>query len=173
VIQGWCNYYQHGVSSRAYHRVANQLWYMLWHWATRRHPNKSGRWIAERYWKEVGQRKWVFGNAENTLRNPTDTKIVRWVKVRGRNSPYDPTLRDYWTNRNQRAIADRTPSWKKLAAIRAQGYRCRHCGLVFQTDDAIDLHHRIPQAEGGTDTMSNLMALHEHCHYQLHANCDK
>jgi RNA-directed DNA polymerase len=46
VIQGWCNYYQHGVSSRAYHRVANQLWQMLWHWATRRHPNKSGRWIA-------------------------------------------------------------------------------------------------------------------------------
>jgi RNA-directed DNA polymerase len=33
VIQGWCNYYQHGVSSRAYQRVANQLWRMLWDWA--------------------------------------------------------------------------------------------------------------------------------------------
>jgi RNA-directed DNA polymerase len=173
VIQGWCNYYQHGVSSRAYGRIRNQLWRMLWHWAKRRHPNKSRRWVADRYWKTVGHRKWVFGSAGKTLRSPTDTKIIRWVKVRGRSSPYDPALRDYWAGRNQTAIADQTQSWKKLTAIRTQGNRCGHCGVKFQVDDAIDLHHRVPQAEGGTDTMNNLMALHEHCHYQLHANRGK
>jgi RNA-directed DNA polymerase len=170
VIQGWCNYYQHGVSSRAYHRVRNQLWFLLWRWAKRRHPNKGNPWIASKYWKTVGHRKWVFGNAAKTLRDPTDTKIIRWVKVRGRSSPYDPALQGYWTNRNQKAMADQTQSRQKLTAIRTQDHRCGRCGVEFQVEDAIDLHHRVPQAEGGTDTIDNLMALHEHCHYQLHAN---
>lgn len=173
VIQGWCNYYQYGVSSRAYHRVRNQLWFLLWRWAKRRHPNKGNRWIATKYWMTVGHRKWVFGNAAKTLRDPTDTKIMRWVKVRGRSSPYDPALRGYWADRDQKVIVDQTQSRQKLTAIRAQGYRCGHCGIEFKAEDAIDLHHRVPQAEGGTDTMDNLMALHEHCHYQLHANHGK
>ncbi len=173
VIQGWCNFYQHGVSSRTYHRVRNQLSYMLWRWAKRRHPNKNNRWVAAKYWKAVGHRKWVFGNAEKTLRDPADTKITRWVKVRGRSSPYDPALHDYWANRNQKIIANRETSGQRLTVMRAQDYRCEHCGLRFQIGDAIDLHHRIPRSEGGSDTTENLRALHEHCHYQWHANHDK
>jgi RNA-directed DNA polymerase len=173
VIQGWCNYYQHGVASRTYHRIGDHLWHMLWQWAKRRHPNKSSRWIAKRYWKTVGHRKWVFGTAEKTLRHPGDTKITRWVKVRGRSSPYDPTLRDYWADRDQRAIASEVVTWQKLTIIKTQHHRCGYCGLKFQPGDAIDLHHRVPRSDGGPDTTDNLTALHEHCHYQRHANRGK
>jgi RNA-directed DNA polymerase len=170
VIRGWCNYYQHGVAARTYHHVGHHLWHMLWQWAKRRHPHKPSRWIAKRYWKTVGHRKWVFGTAEKTLRHPGDTKITRWVKVRGRSSPYDPTLRDYWADRNQRTLASEIVTQPKLTIIKAQDYRCGSCGLQFQPDDAIDLHHRVPRVEGGPDTVDNLMALHQHCHHQWHAS---
>jgi RNA-directed DNA polymerase len=173
VVQGWCNYYQHGASSRAYHRVGHQLWRMLWQWAKRRHSNKPRRWIAKRYWKTVGQRKWVFATAEITLRHPGDTKISRWVKVRGRSSPFDSALRDYWADRDQQALASEIASRQKLTIIKAQDYRCGGCGFKFQPEDAIDLHHRVPRSEGGLDTVGNLTALHEHCHYQWHANRGK
>ncbi len=169
LIQGWCNYYRHAASSRTYHKVNSQLWWMLWHWAKRRHPNKPGRWLADRYWKTVENRKWVFSGSELTLRNPTDTKISRWVKVCGRSSPFDSTLRDYWANRSRKAIVSQTQSRQKLAILQKQNYQCGYCGVKLQPDDTIDLHYRVPRAEGGTNTMDNLMALHEHCHHQLHA----
>jgi RNA-directed DNA polymerase len=173
VIQGWCNYYQHGVSSRTYHRVGHRLWRLLWQWAKRRHPGKSSRWVMQRYWKTVGQRQWVFGTAEKTLRNPMDTKITRWTKVRGRNSPYDPTLRDYWASRDHQIITSQTASHQKLTIMQEQNYRCTLCGVGFQSEDAIEVHHRVPQSEGGTDTIDNLMAVHQHCHHQWHANRGK
>ncbi len=169
LIKGWCNYYRHAVSSRTYQRVENQLWRMLWHWAKRRHPNKSGKWLADRYWKTVAHRKWVFNGIEIILRNPTETKISRWVKVCGRSSPFDPTLRDYWANRSRKTIISQTQSRQKLAILQAQSYQCGYCGVKLQPDDTIDFHHRVPRAEGGTDTTDNLMVLHEHCHHQLHA----
>ena len=173
LIQGWCNYYRYAVSSRVYARVEHQLRRMLWHWAKRRHPNKAGRWLANRYWKTVEHRKWVFSGDEITLRNPTATRISRWVKVSGRNSPCDPTLRGYWAQRSRKTIASQTQSERKLVILQRQDYRCGGCGVIFQPSDTIDLHHKVARAEGGTDTMNNLMAVHEHCHYQLHGRRGK
>jgi len=174
VIAGWNNYYQYGVSSRTFQRLEHELWRMLWQWAKRRHPNKPKRWLYRRYWKQVGQRTWVFGDKEVTLRNPVDTPITRWVKVRGRSSPYDPALRDYWAARQRRGMAQQTESWRKRKVLQTQHYRCDHCGILFQPDDkGIDLHHRVPKEEGGGDTLDNLAAVHVHCHHQIHSRRGK
>jgi RNA-directed DNA polymerase len=169
VIAGWTNYYQYGASSRAFHGVGLQLWRMLWHWAKRRHPTKSARWRYRRYWKQIGQRRWVFGDKEVTLRYPADTPITRWVKVKGRSSPYDPTLRDYWATRQQRGVAQQTASRRKRAVLQTQRYRCGRCGILFQPDETIDLHHHVPKEQGGKDTVENLVAVHVHCHHQIHS----
>ncbi len=60
IIRGWCEYYRYGVSSRTFGRVGHHLWLMLWHWAQRRHPNKSKHWVVRRYWKTEQHRKWVL-----------------------------------------------------------------------------------------------------------------
>jgi RNA-directed DNA polymerase len=53
-----------------YRRVERPIWRMLWHWAKRRHPNKSGTWLADRYWKTVAHRKWVFSGIEDDTAEP-------------------------------------------------------------------------------------------------------
>ncbi len=172
LIQGWCNYYRHGSSSRTYRRVGHHLWHMLWHWATRRHPHKDKRWVRRRYWKTVNGRHWVFGTPVMTLRDPADTRIIRWVKVRGRSSPYDPQLRDYWAQRRQLALTDGI-SANKLTVLCHQDFRCGRCAQPLQPQDEIHYHHQVPRAQGGPDTTENLMAVHAHCHIQIHLGSDQ
>lgn len=171
VIRGWANYYRHGASKQTFNRVNAYLFHALWRWAKRRHPNKPRRWIAQRYFQTVGSRKWVFGNGSATLCNPADTRVTRFVKVKGKSSPYDPKLRDYWAARRRRRLAGETISRRKRTVLTAQDYRCTWCGILFLPEDNIHLHHRIPQEQGGPDTVENLQAVHQPCHAQLHARC--
>jgi RNA-directed DNA polymerase len=168
IIRGWANYYRHSAAKATYDCVGHGYWLMLWHWAKRRHPNKPSKWVCRRYFQTKGNRKWVFGEATTTLLNPADTPITRYVKVSGRNSPYNPALRAYWAERTRRAVGRQTYSRLRLQVFRAQGYQCGQCGSLFQPGEDIVLHHRIPRASGGTDRAENLIALHPYCHHQFH-----
>ena len=168
VISGWANYYRHGASKHTFYQVNAYLFRSLWRWAKRRHPNKSKRWIARRYFKAVGHRRWVFGNRNRFLRNTADTRITRFVKVKGKSSPFDPRLRDYWAQRQRRCLAQ-TVNWHlKQSVLINQDYCCAWCKILFLPDDLIHLHHRLPRKQGGSDAVENLQALHQHCHTQLH-----
>ena len=50
IITGWANYHQPTVASEIFHTLDSRIWGMLWHWAKRRHPEKSNKWIADKYW---------------------------------------------------------------------------------------------------------------------------
>jgi RNA-directed DNA polymerase len=170
VILGWTNYYRHGVSTRAYQKVRDGLWWKLWRWAKRRHPHKSGSWLYRRYWRREGRRKWMFGRGNSgTLRQPGEVPITRWAKVRGRNSPYDPALREYWAARSRKRLAEQMVSRRKRKVLGRQGYRCAECGVLFQVEERIDLHHQVPRQEGGAETVDNLAAVHPYCHHQRHS----
>ncbi len=82
IITGWANYHQSVVSSEIFHKLDSRIWGMLWHWAKRRHPEKSKHWIAEKYWHPVGKRKWVFSDSKKQLCFLFDTKIVRHIKLK-------------------------------------------------------------------------------------------
>ncbi|MBC6455453.1 MAG: group II intron reverse transcriptase/maturase, partial [Hormoscilla sp. SP5CHS1] len=58
VIRGWSNYFRTVVSKETYSSMDHHLWNILWQWATRRHPNKSGQWIAKKYWTTEGKNHW-------------------------------------------------------------------------------------------------------------------
>ncbi len=66
----------------------SRIWNMLWHWAKRRHPNKSKHWIARKYWHSYGKRNWVFAEGNIRLNFLSDTKIVRHTKVKSDKNPY-------------------------------------------------------------------------------------
>ena len=168
IIRGWANYYRHCAAKDTLGYVGHRYWQMLWQWAKRRHPKKSSAWVKQRYFKRVGNRDWVFGTPTTTLLNPADTPVTRYVKVSGRNSPYNPALSDYWKKRTKRAVGRRTYSRLRLQVLQTQDYHCGQCGIMFRPDTAIDLHHRIPRAAGGLDGAENRIALHPHCHHQFH-----
>ena len=91
VITGWSNYHQTVVSSEVFNKLDARMWNMLWHWAKRRHTNKSKGWIARKYWHTVGCRNWVFSTENKCMKFLSDNKIVRHTKLKLDKNPYlDP-----------------------------------------------------------------------------------
>jgi RNA-directed DNA polymerase len=109
VIRGWANYHRHIVAKRTFKKVEWVLWHSLWRWARRRHSGKGSRWIIQRYWRPIGDKK-VFAvdtgkRSPNgkpiwlRLVNPVQISIRRHRKIRGEANPFDPRWRAYFEDR--------------------------------------------------------------------------
>jgi RNA-directed DNA polymerase len=110
VIRGWLNYHRHAAAKRIFNKVERVIWQNLWRWAKRRHPTKSAQWRMTKYWHPLGRHKWQFAvkTEKRTkegepvwlrLVNPTDTKIVRYPKIKAEANPFDPHWRSYFEDR--------------------------------------------------------------------------
>jgi hypothetical protein len=66
-IRGWANYHRHAVSKRVFQRVDHTIFFSLWQWARRRHPEKSRGWLKQKYFERLGQDNWrSSGNRATT-----------------------------------------------------------------------------------------------------------
>ncbi|MGV2830352.1 group II intron maturase-specific domain-containing protein [Myxosarcina sp. GI1(2024)] len=99
IIRGWSAYYSSECSKKTYNHLDFLLYQKLRAWAKRRHPNKSGRWIASRYWLVNSGGGWVFaallGNQLLKLATHSQTPIVRHIKVQSDRSAFDGDW-SYW-----------------------------------------------------------------------------
>jgi RNA-directed DNA polymerase len=59
-IQGWTMYHRYAASKRTLSYVDHRIFQMIWRWCRRRHPQKSRKWIKEKYFRQEGYRHWVF-----------------------------------------------------------------------------------------------------------------
>ncbi len=165
IIRGWCNYYRTVVSKEIFTDMDEYLWKILWHRATRRHPNKTGKWIARKYWAMTGERRWRFSSKskegnEIELNRHCETKIIRHVKVKGTASPFNREI-VYWSQRLGKS-PDVSRRISKL--IKKQKGKCLHCGLKFKHGDRWEVDHIKPVSKGGKDWYENLQLLHDYCH---------
>ena len=165
VIRGWCNYFKTAVSKETYSDMDNYLWEILWQWANRRHPNKSGEWIARKYWTPTKEVKWNFigktkHKEEIELTRHAKTEIVRHVKVKGTASPFDGNL-VYWS---QRLPKSPDVSTRVINLLKRQHGKCEMCGLTFKDSDQWEVDHIMPTMRGGKNWYSNLQLLHDYCH---------
>ena len=166
VIRGWSNYYSTVVSKEIYSSQDNLMYSKLKRWAERRHPNKSGAWVAKKYWQSSGGDNWVFATRQKDKKNPTrlrkhaETKIVRHVKVKGDASPYDGNQL-YWSSRMG---THPEVSTRVATLLKTQKGKCTHCELYFREEDVLEVDHIIPRILGGKDDYKNLQILHRHCH---------
>jgi len=154
-----------------------RLWQMLWRWAFRRHHNKPKKWVKAHYFKQAGQRDWVFygrqveTGREVTLCTHSEISVKRFVKVKGRATPMNPDEADYWEKRRWARMVDATYSKRRKFLLDQQGGACAMCGVQFDPDQDrhfIDVHHERPQHSGGSDEPSNLKAVHRWCHHGHH-----
>lgn len=164
VIRGWSNYYSTVVAQETFSQMDHLLYWKLSRWGNRRHPNKTGKWVARKYWQTIGNQNWVFATRSESnpiqLRPHSETPIVRHIKVKGEASPYDGNLK-YWSSRigKQPGVPTRV---SKL--LKRQKGKCAHCGLTFREEDVMEIDHIIPKSKGGRDEYRNLQLLHRHCH---------
>ena len=95
----------------------------MWHWARRRHPNKSKRWVFDRYFQKGRPYGAAFyadtedsrGRRRRLYLVPISTiPILRHVKVKGTASPDDPALDQYWERRRTKLGRHRFAPGSKL-----------------------------------------------------------
>jgi RNA-directed DNA polymerase len=107
-IRGWANYFRHVVSSRTFTYADKQIAEALWRWMKRRHPNKGGPWIANRYLKRKNLTNLrlhaSFKDKDGKqitsfIRKTGDTPIRRHTKIRGKANPYNPEFKNYFKQR--------------------------------------------------------------------------
>jgi RNA-directed DNA polymerase len=166
VIRGWANYYRHSAAKKVFSKVQNAQWHMLWHWAKRRHPNKSSQWVKARYFRSDGST--TFHEKKAELVKPDATPITRFTKVTGKSSPYDPALRHDWMERKKRQVGRETFAKERLRLHQRQGYRCALCTIPFVPGEDIETDHIIRKSQGGTDEINNKRLVHPWCHRQRH-----
>ena len=164
IIWGWAAYYKTSNASGTFKRCDHTLWGQLMGWARARHCEKGSRWVVEKYWHRVGKRKWVFATPQNAeLRMHSKTRIQRYIKVKGRASPYDGNTL-YWS---QRLKTHPLMHETKARLLQKQQGKCRWCELHFKDGDIMEIDH-LDRNRNNND-LSNKMLLHRHCHDERHA----
>jgi RNA-directed DNA polymerase len=179
ILRGFANYYKGVVSKETFSYISHRVWQYLWRWAKRRHPNKNTKWVQKRYFKTINGNKWTFcastadrqGNHQDLILYPIAyTPIERHVKVKGNASPDDPSLSEYWEKRHQKygkSYWERNSRNYKIA--QNQNWKCPICRQPLFNGEELDTHHIIPVAQGGDNSIENLLHLHRACHKQEHS----
>jgi RNA-directed DNA polymerase len=187
VVRGWSAYYRSVVSGQVFNGLDHDVWLITYRWARRSHSNKSRGWVTARYFGPFNKSRrdrWVFGDRDTGayLAKFAWTKIVRHVPVRGRASPDDPALAEYWVDRRRKHQA--TPADERTTRLlRAQGGRCHSCGEFLLYSDheprspfeweqwfvtvrrVVRKQHIVERADGQDRTIYRL--LHVRCHQRL------
>ena len=108
-LRGWCQYYRHAVSSKAFSRVDAAVFRILLRWTKRRHPCKSAKWRVKKYFTTIADRSWVFhdqsrlGSPNSVIFYATRMPIRRHIAIRSAATPYDHAYDDYFEKRRQGA----------------------------------------------------------------------
>lgn len=120
-LRGWSDNYKHVVSKQVFQYVSCQLFKMLWKWCLRRHPKKGKIWVRNKYFKSHKNVAWTFfaqrGERTFYLYHVGAVPIERHIKVKGTASPDDPTLQEYWQEREERRQARRKVTRKALPSL--------------------------------------------------------
>lgn len=174
IIRGFGNYYRIGSSKRVMGYFDYQIFQAIWRWSKRRHPNKGKRWIKNKYFKRHHNREWTFfGETKDRrgkiktlyLKNAYKIPIVRHAKVKGNNSPDDPTLTKYWLNRRNKTGKTYWEKGTNLHKIaQNQKWKCPVCGEHLFNGEEIQTHHITRVKDGGNDNIDNLIHQHKSCH---------
>ena len=179
ILRGFANYYKGVVSKETFSYVKSRTWEYLWRWAKRRHPNKNTKWVQKRYFKTINGNKWTFATTTSDRRGKekdlilypvAHTPIERHIKVKGKASPDDPSLGEYWEKRHQKygkSYWEKNSRNYKIA--QNQNWNCPICGERLFNGEEIETHHISPVVQGGLDDLENLQHLHKACHKQEHS----
>ena len=162
IIRGWANYYKNCAAKATFNRMSTQLYDKLRRWAAFRHPRKGSSWRYRRYWRRsAGPIR--FSDGHNHLFQYEQTKIKRHTKVIGSKSPFDGDWL-YWAQRLQQHPLI---PLRVLKLLKWQGNKCEDCGLLFMTEDVLEIHHL--NGNHSDNRYVNLSLLHGHCHDIAHA----
>jgi RNA-directed DNA polymerase len=98
ILRGWARHHQPVAAKETFSKLDPLLRWRLTRWARRRHPKKTPRWAAEKYWPTVAGRTEFAARVRSGDGEPqwvrlyrlADAEIARHRKVKGGYNPFDP-----------------------------------------------------------------------------------
>ena len=170
ILRGWAQYHQPVAVRETFRRLDHQIWYALWRWAKRRHPNKGRRWIKRRYFSTIHGRDWRFAVDDKQLVLLSAFHYRMHRKIQADANPYLPQWESYLLDRLGRRMRETLRGRGNLQRLwKQQEGHCPVCRSTITPETGWHLHHKVRRVDGGTDDMSNLVLLHPTCHQQVHA----
>ena len=176
VIRGWALYHAHNASKQTFSMVDDQIWQCLWQWAKRRHTNKGGRWIYNKYFHHINHRHWTFAVPLHSpasmdeldyilLERASNRTIQRFVKIKSDANPFAPDWQMYFEERETDKMRDSLNGRNKLLKlfIRQKGL-CSVCHKRMTMETGCKIHYF------RCDNIRIRQMVHPECHKSLHAN---
>lgn len=109
-MYGWANYHRYIQSAEAFCKIDYVVFKTLTRWMRRRHPNKSVKWLKRKYIRPTKKRSWNFHARYKDLTGTpvtldllrmVDIARVRYIKIKGKATPYDPQYNQYFAMRSK------------------------------------------------------------------------
>src|SRR5262245_6044671 len=140
VLRGWANYHRYVLCGETFAKLDNFVWRRVYRWAKRRHSDKTGRWITDRYFPHRKGDSWRFTDpvtGKQLLQVREAVKVQRYLKVKGEANPFDPAWAAYLQDRD-RQLALRASSPFRARILRPQDGRCPGCRQVMQVEEEVE-----------------------------------
>ena len=172
VLRGWANYHHHAICGETFDQLDSYVWGRVYRWCKRRHPDKTGRWIADRYFLHGQSSEWRFTDPDTGTRLIKVAQVVkhkRHLKIRAAANPFDPQWDAYFEARDKKQLYALSPSLLSKVLLR-QDCICPGCQQTMQLDEEIVLHHRDGDVENFK--LANVVFYHPTCHAQCHQGAD-
>lgn len=173
VLRGWANYHRHVICSDTFSEVDHYVWKRLYRWAKRRHPNKTGAWLAKRYFTEKHGRKWTFWDRKSQKTLICIQQAIKHqehVKIKADANPFTKEWDEYFKKRDRNLKEDAVTEFKGMVLARQKGI-CPGCHQVIEHDEEIDLHHK--DGNHSNNQLANVVFVHPNCHRQIHHTKDR
>ena len=180
-IIGWANYFKFSECHQDFAKMDYSIYQQVRAWVFRRkskglrsRTKLKGKYFpsghtyvfrGKKYsnnWILVGQTLINGVKKENFLPKMVWVGSSQHVKIKGNASPYDGN-NPYWAVRTEKYSGF---SHRISKLIKRQYGRCAICEEAFTPFNVIEADHIVPRSKGGSDKLSNLQALHKHCHIQ-------
>ncbi|HEV8718323.1 MAG TPA: group II intron reverse transcriptase/maturase [Candidatus Binatia bacterium] len=168
VLRGWANYHRYVICGETFAKLDTFVWQRVYRWAKRRHSDKTGRWITDRYFPHHQGETWRFTDpttGKQLIRVREAVRPQRYLKVKGAANPFDRDWAVYFQHRD-RELALRASSPFRAKLLQHQHGRCPGCGQMIQVEEEVELHHR--DGNHQNNHLGNLVLLHPTCHRQEH-----
>nr|QWL15192.1 hypothetical protein [Ulva rigida] len=173
-IRGWMNYHQctNGLWN-VWNHMNKYVYERMMKWCRRRHPKKTKKWLYDYYWKSINNCKTFQYKNSNENKYILKHYDLQQKKIRTRLSVYinifdlnnKELVRKKVLHKRQTLSSLKEKLWRKQKCL------CPSCNhYLTPKDNILDIHHIIPKKEGGSDKLTNLVLVHEHCHYTIHSN---
>jgi RNA-directed DNA polymerase len=167
VLRGWANYHRHVICAETFSKLDSYVWGRLFRWAKRRHPDKTGKWIAERYFRPQDGYQWTFADPASSralIHVHQAVKHQRHIKVKAAANPFDPEWEPYFRDRDKLLKRQSVNEYTGKVLKRQSGV-CPVCRQVVEVSQEYRLHPI--DGNKANKRIDNVVLLHRDCQPRL------